>query len=115
MRKYLYVLFLLIPLAGFSQQKSAFNASFESNSQYYFNDIAKNIRDKDFASNNYLDLSYRYGKFEVGSTFESYFPNPLLGFANAYDDSGLTKKYISYQSEKLKVRLGWIGCKLFSI
>ncbi|WP_421917767.1 DUF6029 family protein [Marinifilum sp.] len=106
MRKYLYILLVIFPLAGFSQQKGVLNASLESNSQYYINDIAKNIRDKDFASNNYLDLSYRYGKFEAGGTFESYFPNPLLGFAIAYDDHGLTKKYVSYQSKKLNVRLG---------
>jgi hypothetical protein len=106
MRKGLFIVLLLTPLMGFGQKKGILNASFESNSQYYLNDIAKNIRDKDFASNNYLDLSYRYGKFEVGGTFESYLPNPLLGYATAYDDSGLTKKYISYQSEKLKVKLG---------
>lgn len=106
MRKCFLVLTTLIPFFCTGQNKGVFNASFESNSQYYFNDIAKNIRDKDFASNNYLDLSYRYGKFELGGTFESYLPNPLLGYANSYDESGLTKKYISYQNKKLKIRLG---------
>ncbi|MCL3782017.1 hypothetical protein EMN47_16645 [Prolixibacteraceae bacterium JC049] len=106
MKKLIICLLMVSPFIALAQKKGTFSASFESNSQYYFNEIAKNIRDKKIASNNYLDLSYRYGKFEAGGTFESYLPNPLLGYATAFDKSGLTKMYLSYQSNKLNIRLG---------
>jgi len=106
MKNILPLFLLFFAATSFAQKKSEFNARFESNSQYYLNDIAKNIRDKKFASNNYLDLSYRYRNFEIGGSFESYLPNPLLGYPTAYDDSGLSKAYISYRTKKWQVKVG---------
>lgn len=106
MRIFSLALLILFSSETIAQKKGELDVSLESNSQYYFSEIPKNIRDKKIASNNYLDLSYRYGEFEVGATFESYLPNPLLGYASAFDKNGLTKMYVSYQTQKFSTRLG---------
>ncbi|MCG8409925.1 MAG: DUF6029 family protein [Bacteroidales bacterium] len=89
-----------------AQKTFRFSGQFESNSQYYINEIAENIRDKQIASNNYLDLLLGYGKFEAGISAESYLPNPLLGYPIAYDKTGISKFFVRYASDKFNLTLG---------
>lgn len=85
---------------------SEFSLSLESNSQYYFNDIDQNIRDKQYASNTFIDTYYQYNNLKLGITIETYYPNPLLGFSGDLKQKGLTNYYLNYSLTDFNIRIG---------
>jgi hypothetical protein len=107
---------LLASLNVFSQQekdtvnktKLKINGGFESNAQWYVNDVNREIRrpEDPFRSNNYLLVNANYGKFTVGTQVESYYKQALLNYNPAFNGTDLSMYYANYRSSKLEVTAG---------
>jgi hypothetical protein len=98
------ILFFVISIQA--EDQGSLSLNFESNSQYYFNEIDENIRDKDYASNNYLDFKYSIYDFEVGSSLELYEPNPLLGYSTLYNSTNFNNYYLKYTHSDFDITIG---------
>lgn len=88
-----------------------FNASLESNNQYYVDDakikLAETEANDRLRSNTYLTMTYKYKKFTVGAQIESYEPKALLNYYPGFKDVNLGTYYVNYNNEKgLDVTLG---------
>lgn len=88
-----------------------FNASLESNNQYYVDDkkikLADNEADQRFRSNSYLTMTYKYKQFTVGAQVESYEPKALLNYSPDFKSVNLGTYYVNYNNEKgVDVTLG---------
>ena len=96
---------------GVHAQNQWFQGSFYSNSAYYLDDDKTgdfNEEDR-FRSNNYLRLSYGYGKFSAGIQLESFVPKALLNYSPNLDkELGVGMYYLNYKSDLFDVRLGSI-------
>ena len=81
---------------------------FESNSQWYLNDVNREIEhpDKPIRSNNYLLINYNYGKWTAGIQAESYAPKALLNYNPKYENTNIGTFYLNYKSDKLDVTAG---------
>ena len=81
---------------------------FESNSQWYLNDVNREIEhpDKPVRSNNYLLVNYNYGKWTAGIQAESYAPKALLNYNPKYENTNIGTFYLNYKSDKLDVTAG---------
>jgi hypothetical protein len=81
---------------------------FESNSQWYLNDVNREIEhpDKPVRSNNYLLVNYNYGKWTAGIQAESYAPKALLNYNPKYENTNVGTFYLNYKSDKLDVTAG---------
>lgn len=98
---------LWIFILCYSFSKADFNASLSSNSQYYLKSLGEDdLFRKDFASNNFLDVNYRYSNFNIGTTVESYLPISILSFSNNLEGTNVTNYFLNYSSENLSVELG---------
>src|SRR5690606_760866 len=60
-----------------------------------------------FRSNNYFTLNYNYGKFSAGVQFESYLPQPLLGYSPVLNDSKIATYYLNYKDTMLDITAGY--------
>ena len=82
---------------------------FESNSQWYLNDIERGINhpEQPIRSNNYLLVNYNFGKWNAGIQAESYDPKPLLNFNPKYEKTNLGTYYLNYKTEKVDVTAGY--------
>jgi hypothetical protein len=82
--------------------------SFETNSQWYTNDVNRKIKHDSIPlrSNNYLALNLNYGKFTLGTQLESYVNEALLNFNPLYRKTGFGTYFANYKSNKLDVTLG---------
>lgn len=90
-----------------AQSKGSFSGSFQSTSQYYFNDgsILLGELAKKWGSNNYLKLNYTIGNFSAGAQYEAYFP-PLSGFPYQLKGNSLTGKFIRYSKKRFDITAG---------
>jgi len=81
---------------------------FESNSQWYLNDVNREIEhpDKPVRSNNYLLVNYNYGKWTAGIQAESYAPKALLNYNPKYENTNIGTFYLNYKSDKLDITAG---------
>ena len=82
--------------------------SFESNAQWYTNDVNRKIQHDTvpLRSNNYLSLNANYGRFTVGTQIESYVNEALLNFNPQYRKTDFGTYYANYKSKKLDITLG---------
>lgn len=89
--------------------KGHFFGGFESNSQWYLNDVNREIEhpDKPVRSNNYLLLNYNYGKWTAGIQGESYAPKALLNYNPKYENTNIGTYFVNYKSNKLDVTAGY--------
>ncbi len=82
---------------SFSQNtdEGYFFGGFESNSQWLLYDEGLNFDQPDdaFRANNYLQLSYSYKNFTAGIQQESYLPDALLGYSNAFTNGNGVATY----------------------
>lgn len=112
--KSLLVTAVALPVLSIAQQPvlntgGTLSGGIESNAAWY------NRYDKKFqfletdrlASNNYLKLEYRQGKFIAGAQYEFYRPQALLGYNDQWDASyGLGGYYATFQSKKFEATIG---------
>ncbi len=115
MKKTLLFLAICTSISIFSQTvnkeektKGKIFGGFESNSQWYLNDVNRKIEhpNQPIRSNNYLSLNYNYGKWTAGIQAESYAPKPLLNFNPKYENSTIGTYYLNYKTEKLDITAG---------
>jgi hypothetical protein len=115
MKKIILFLAICTSISIFSQTetkvektKGRLYGGFESNSQWYLNDVNRKIAhpDQPIRSNNYLLLNYNYGKWTAGIQGESYAPKPLLNFNPKYENTNIGTYYLNYKTEKLDITAG---------
>ena len=115
MKKILLLITIATSVSIFSQTetnvektKGRLFGGFESNSQWYLNDINRKIEhpDEPIRSNNYLLLNYNYGRWTAGIQVESYSPKPLLNFNPKYENTDLGTYFINYKSNKFDITAG---------
>ena len=116
MKKYIFLLSIFSSIAIFSQSstkaentKGRLFGGLESNSQWYLNDVEREINhpDQPIRSNNYLLVNYNYGKWTAGIQGESYAPKALLNFNPKYEKTNLGTYYLNYKSDKIEVTAGY--------
>lgn len=128
------LLFLLIASTLIAQTDSTktklqFSGNFESNTQWYTNDVNRKIQHdlEPLRSNNYINLNANYGKFSVGSQLEVYYKEALLNFnpqfkgsnfeaynskmnfeqfRKQFDQTILGLYFASYKSDKVEITAG---------
>ncbi|QIG88828.1 hypothetical protein G6R40_03710 [Chryseobacterium sp. POL2] len=101
----------IIMLLGQGMMYAQFNASLDSNNQYYVDDkkikLAETEADQRFRSNSYLTMTYKYKQFTVGAQVESYEPKALLNYSPDFKSVNLGTYYVNYNNEKgVDVTLG---------
>ena len=115
MKKTIFFIAICTSLSLFSQEekkdekvKGRLFGGFESNSQWYLNDVNRELEhpDQPIRSNNYLLLNYNYGKWTAGIQAESYAPKPLLNFNPKYENTNLGTYFLNYKSEKFDITAG---------
>ena len=115
MKKNILLIAICTSISLFSQAdkkadkiKGRLFGGFESNSQWYLNDVNREIEhpDKPVRSNNYLLINYNYGKWTAGIQGESYSPKPLLNYNPKYENTNIGTFYLNYKSNKLDITAG---------
>lgn len=112
--KILMVTAVALPLISQAQQPvlntgGTLSGGIESNTAWYnrYDKKFQYASEKRLASNNYLKLEYRQGKFIAGAQYEFYRPQALLGYNDRWDASyGLATYYATFQSEKFEATIG---------
>lgn len=100
----------LIPVQLFSQifqSAPHLSGSMQVDAQYYLADTligTENVPER-ILMNAFTRLNYQQGPFNAALRFESYL-NPLLGFDNRYEGSGLAFRSISYRSDLIDITAG---------
>jgi len=116
MKKYVLLLAICSSISIYSQSstkaektKGRLFGGLESNSQWYLNDVEREINhpDQPIRSNNYLLINYNYGKWTAGIQGESYAPKSLLNFNPKYEKTNLSTYYLNYKSDKIDVTAGY--------
>ena len=116
MKKYIFLIAICSSISIFSQTdskkektKGRLFGGFESNSQWYLNDVERGINhpDNPIRSTNYLLVNYNYGKWTAGIQAESYDPQPLLNFNPKYIKTNLGTYYLNYKTEKIDITAGY--------
>ena len=116
MKKYIFLIAICSSISIFSQTdskkektKGRLFGGFESNSQWYLNDVEREINhpEQPIRSNNYLLLNYNYGKWTAGIQAESYAPKSLLNFNPKYEKTSLGTYYLNYKTEKIDLTAGY--------
>ena len=116
MKKYVLLLAICSSISIYSQSstkaektKGRLFGGLESNSQWYLNDVEREINhpDQPIRSNNYLLINYNYGKWTAGIQGESYAPKSLLNFNPKYEKTNLGTYYLNYKSDKIDVTAGY--------
>lgn len=107
--------FLLFSITVFSQNKIEFNGGFESNSQWYLNDIG--LRDEfdnptvhpeqPLRSNSYLFLNFKYKNWSAGIQGESYMENALLNMNPKYNGANVAAYFLQYKNKQIDVTVGY--------
>lgn len=89
--------------------KGNFFGGFESNAQWYTNDVQREITHPEdpFRSNNYLNANYNYGKWTAGIQGESYLPNALLNYNPKYEKTNVATYYVNFRSNKINATAGY--------
>jgi hypothetical protein len=92
-----------------AQDSGNFSGGFESNSQWLQDDSAINFTapDEQFRANNYFFLNYNLGKFTAGIQYESYLPEPLIGYAPELQGNGVANYYLNFKHENLDLTAGY--------
>lgn len=93
----------------FGQIKDHLYGSFESNSQWYFDDKTLGItEEKDrLRANSYLNLNYQFSnRFTAGIQVESYEPTHLKNYDDVYKKTNISNYYINYKSDKIDITVG---------
>lgn len=116
MKKIITICFLAASFFSYAQNtndtikknKLKLFGSFESNAQWYTNDVNRKIQHDTvpLRSNNYLALNANYGRFTVGTQIESYVNEALLNFNPLYRKTDFGTYFANYKSNKLEVTLG---------
>lgn len=116
MKKIITICFLAASFFSYAQDtndsikknKLKLFGSFESNAQWYTNDVNRKIQHDTvpLRSNNYLALNANYGRFTVGTQIESYVNEALLNFNPLYRKTDFGTYFANYKSNKLEVTLG---------
>ena len=115
MKKAILLIAICTSISVFSQTDNKVNkikgrlfGGFESNSQWYLNDVNRKIEhpNEPIRSNNYLLLNYNYGKWTAGIQGESYAPKPLLNFNPKYENTNIGTYFLNYKSNKLDITVG---------
>ena len=116
MKQYIVLIAIFSSISIFSQTsskeektKGRLFGGFESNSQWYLNDVEREINhpDQPVRSNNYFLVNYNYGKWTTGIQGESYSPKSLLNFNPKYEKTNLGTYYLNYKTEKIEVTAGY--------
>ncbi len=100
---------LFITLTIQAQDIGNFSGGFESNSQWLQDDegLGYTAPEDSFRSNNYFLLNYNYGKFSAGVQYESYLPQPLLGYSPVLDGNGIATYFLNFKHESLDITAGY--------
>lgn len=117
MKKIILLFLVFINTVVFGQteetktEKTRFNffGGIESNSQWYTNDIEREINHPEdpLRSNNYLNFNLNYGKWSAGIQGEAYAPNALLNYNPKYNETNVGTWYVNYKATKLDVTAGY--------
>ncbi len=88
-----------------------FDASLESNNQYYVDDDKIKLSDAEsehrFRSNSYLNMTYKWNKFTVGAQLESYEPEALLNYYPDFKGVNIGTYYVNFNNDKgIDITLG---------
>lgn len=115
--KKLSILFFFLGLSNvvFSQaetvepKKGIFSGSFESNGQWYLNDIERKIKHDSvpLRSNNYLFLKYNYDKWTAGVQVESYLKEALLNYNPKLNGTNVATYYANFHDKKVDITAGY--------
>ncbi|MBS1572052.1 MAG: hypothetical protein JST62_06640 [Bacteroidetes bacterium] len=91
------------------QNKINISGNFESNGQWYTNDVQRQIQHDPIPlrSNNYLGVNASYGKFTVGLQAESYVNEALLNFNPKYTKTNLATYFANYKDDKWDITAGY--------
>jgi hypothetical protein len=109
------LLFLLLPISIFSQEKGNFFGGFESNSQWYLNDTG--LKDEfnnatghpvdPLRTNSYLFLNYKYKNWSAGIQGEAYEKNALLNMNPKYQGTNIATYFLQYKNDKIDLTAGY--------
>ncbi len=115
MKKYLLFVAILFSIVSNGQEEANFYGGFESNSQWYLNDIGlRNQFDEPTAqpeyplrSNNYLNLNYHYKSFTAGIQTESYQEKALLNFNPGFIKTDIGTYFLQFKNDKIDLTAGY--------
>lgn len=104
-----FFLLQLICIPALAQDDLFFYGSFESNSQLLQDDEGIDFESPtaDFRSNNYFNWNFNFKKFSAGLQYESYLPEPLLGYDPLLEGNGIAHYYVEYESELVELTAGY--------
>lgn len=116
MKKYFLIIAAFSSISIFSQitpekekTKGRLFGGLESNSQWYLNDVEREINhpEQPLRSNNYILINYNYGKWTAGIQGESYAPKSLLNFNPKYEKTNLGTYFLNFKTEKIDITAGY--------
>jgi hypothetical protein len=104
---------LLVSFTGqvfFAQNKSnpgVVSGNFSSNVQYYNEDTLINAAEPEhkLGANSFANINFNKGNFTAGVRLESYL-NPLEGYPQGFNGSGIGYRYANWNNEGLDVTVG---------
>lgn len=91
------------------QNKFNISGNFESNGQWYTNDVKRQIKHDPIPlrSNNYLSLNATYGKFSAGIQAEAYVNEALLNYNPKYTKTNVATYYANYKDDQWDITAGY--------
>jgi hypothetical protein len=91
------------------QNKINISGSFESNGQWYTNDVERQIQHDPIPlrSNNYLSVNASYGKFTAGIQAESYVNEAMLNFNPKYTKNNIGTYFANYKNDQWDITAGY--------
>jgi hypothetical protein len=107
--KKIFLLLLLVTITAKAQDFGQFSGGFVSNGQLYQDDTkTHSIAPQDkFRANSYFTLGYNYKAFTLGLQYESYQPNPLLGYSPSLKGEGIATYFFNYKAHDLDITAGY--------
>jgi hypothetical protein len=90
-------------------KKGILSGSFESNGQWYLNDLERKITHDSvpIRSNNYLFFKYNYDKWTAGAQVESYLQEALLNYNPKLKGTNIATYYTNFHAKKVDITAGY--------
>ena len=109
MNNKIFLLIAFVSITMFSQENGNVSGGFESNSQWYLNDIGLEFSQPEnpIRSNNYLFINYKYKNWLGGVQGESYEKNALLNYNPAFKGTNLGTYFLQYKNDKIDITGGY--------
>lgn len=109
------VVLILISFFSNAQDKGNFFGGFESNSQWYLNDMglkdefnnSTSQPENPLRSNNYLFLNYKNKNWSTGIQGESFQKEALLNYNPKYEKTNVATYFVNYKNDKIDLTAGY--------